>query len=470
MKTVAILSPRILLSIQQLRVLIEDFTAHKLQFNLINLNSGELDQGTVNRLFKENGLDPATVRNTTSPQALKAYYDESLAAGVPLLLISSTYHSAPRLRDAGIPIDVVFNDEAHYLVGEQFQDCFNLGTYQYSFTATQKITDSPTGRGMNNRELFGDVVYTKSPKALIGAGEIVAPAIHIVDAVDGQDNIADDDYESLARCIISAYLEHEKLIKTRASNPDRIGAKLLVTCDGQLTLKAILETDAFSDFQLDNLDVKLFALSSDYGILMNGLTVKGSPKAKEQFIDHLGRMSHDDRALIIHVDMLAEGLDVPGITGIMPFRNLGPSKFLQTLGRATRLHNDDRSRLYDGTLQSADHASFIKPFAWVVIPRIMTNGRDAVARYLGYVESVRTEFEFMAKDLVIVDDSNGISPIPMPELVNELPEETMQLSRASIEAFFHNIEDGEHTALKMGELWQDELWLSLGNDGLVGCA
>ena len=474
MKTIAILSPRILLSIQLLKTCIDDLAAHKLQFNLINLNSGELDQATVNRFFKENGLDPSKIHNTTSPRALKEYYEDSLKSGAKLLLISSTYNSAPRLREAGIPIDLVFNDEAQYLVGEQFQDCFGLGTYQFSFTATQKVTDSPHGRGMDNAGLFGDIVYTKSPKSLIAAGEIVPPAIHIVDTLDGRVHIADDDYESLASCMVESFLKHEEKVEAYSISPGVIGPKLLITCDGQLTLKAILDTQAFSEFQENNPDVKLFALSSDYGIRMNGTTGKDSPKRKEQFIAELGRMAPNDRAIIIHVDMLAEGLDVPGITGIMPFRNLGQTKFLQTLGRATRLHNADRAKLYGGELQPGDYRNYVKPFAWVIIPRVMTNGRDAYNRYLGYADDIRTRFEFLASDLVIVDDTNGIGPEQTPDFANA--ESTVSddnkviLTKAAIEAYFHSIEDIEHAALTMGTFWHDELYLAMLDEALGNCA
>lgn len=475
MKTIVILSPRILLSVQQLKAILDDLTANGVRPRLINLNSGEVDQKTINRFYRENGLDPATVRNTTSPTALKEYYEDALRSSAELLLISSTYHSAPRLKDAGIPIDIALFDEAQYLVGTQFQECLTLGQYQYSFTATQKITDDPNGLGMNNVARFGDVVYTQSPKVLIAAGEIVPPAVHVVDMVDGRTNIDENDFESIAQCIVDAYLKHEVQIETKTAAPEKIGAKLLITCDGQESLMEVMQSQSLRNFQLENPDVKLFALCSDHGITMNNLKLNHSPRAKELFIEELNKMDSNDRAIILHVDMIAEGLDVPGITGVMPFRNLGQTKFLQTLGRATRLHAEDRSKLYSGELQAGDFDGFIKPFAWVIIPRVLTNGRDAYARYIDYVDTIRTQYEFTSRDLVVVDDSHGISTEDDTlENINLPPDEDKgPLTKASIAQFFHNIEDSEHAALKVGEFWHDAMYAALLNEALsdeVVCA
>ena len=70
---------------------------------------------------------------------------------------------------------------------------------------------------------------------------------------------------------------------------------------------------------------------------------------REEFLKKLNEV---DNALIFHYDILAEGIDVDGITGVIISRNMTISKLLQTIGRAMRIYKSNPK---------------LKPYAWVSV-------------------------------------------------------------------------------------------------------
>jgi len=200
-------------------------------------------------------------------------------------------------------------------------------------------------------------------------------------------------------------------------------------------------------FNITHPDVQIYALASDWGIYMNGRMIPGTDnKAKSQLLKALKALKPADKAIILHVDMLTEGIDVPGITGIMPMRNLGKIKFMQTLGRAVRLYLTDRDNIDAGIIEPNQRDKYIKQLAWVIIPDVMINGDDAKSRYKEFVDSIRTEYEFKSNELTIIDDANGVDEEETddPEYigVKETPEEKLDKSLKTTKeiAFTHKAE------------------------------
>ena len=90
----------------------------------------------------------------------------------------------------------------------------------------------------------------------------------------------------------------------------------------------------------------------------NGAQINGDEVKRKQFMQDLKSC---ENALIFHFDILSEGIDVDGITGVAIMRNMGLSKLLQTIGRAIRLYKPDPSK---------------KPQAWISVPVINGNEDD----------------------------------------------------------------------------------------------
>jgi superfamily II DNA or RNA helicase len=70
-------------------------------------------------------------------------------------------------------------------------------------------------------------------------------------------------------------------------------------------------------------------ITSKTGAMVNGVKIKN----KEKFVEEL---KNRDNCLIFHYDILSEGIDVDGITGVCLMRELSLAKLLQTVGRALR--------------------------------------------------------------------------------------------------------------------------------------
>ena len=137
------------------------------------------------------------------------------------------------------------------------------------------------------------------------------------------------------------------------------------------------------------------------------IVARTTNRDKEELVKHLNSLEDTDEAIIFHVDMLAEGLDVPGITGVMPFRNLKKNKLLQNLGRGTRLVDADRRRLYADEIQPKDWECYVKPFCWLIMPVLSSYSYDFKRRAQDWVSALRSEYEFDSSELVIEDNVRG---------------------------------------------------------------
>ena len=348
-KTFVVFSPRILLSMQLLREYVEFFSSHRIEATYLNVNSGEVSERELNEIRLRAGLQWSNINSTTSSEAIVEQCRRAIERNTPFI-ISCTYQSAERLLEAQRLlghnlVDLQVNDEAHYLVSTEFQNYHAIGKRVVSFTATQRFTDDDDGWGMNNEERFGPIIYTKSPRQMVDAGEMVPPAIHIVRIQDRTSDLSND-YRCLAKCIVSSFRAHDVVVREKSRN--QLSGKLMVICEGQRSLEGIMGTPEIARLRAEN--IRLFALCSDYGINIDGRLVNNTSAAKEELLGELQALKDDEKAVILQVDMLSEGIDVPGITGIMPIRNLGRNKFIQNLGRATRLDKTDRTRIYAGEI------------------------------------------------------------------------------------------------------------------------
>lgn len=110
-------------------------------------------------------------------------------------------------------------------------------------------------------------------------------------------------------------------------------------------------------------------------------------------------------AIIFHYDMLGEGIDVPGVTAVLPFRSLDNIKLIQNVGRANRLIDEDRNKLRNGTLKVDERNDWIKPYAWVLCPYTEKDPKSNytyqnVLKILSELRS--TEFNFCVEEYMFI--------------------------------------------------------------------
>lgn len=453
---VKINSSRILLCFQ----LFEEYRSHLLangiEARYVNFNSGNAEDKTFSVEIRKMGGCFREIVSTTSIQELTETLGKAQTEGLPLIVFS-TYHSSEKFAKSNITPHMTIHDEAHNLVSIEFASAARLPSERsYYFTATEKTTDD--AMGMNNKDVFDDIIYSKSAKEMISVGEMVAPYIHLVKAKKGVTvdlNKLDRDYDALLHSIVDAFLAHKKKVREVSNDPSKIGAKVLVVCRGQQDLIEMFSTKVFDNLNRDYPQIKIYALSSAFGIYSHGLKEKSPVTATKKFklIKELRGLPSEEDAIIFHVDMIGEGIDVSGITGVMPFRNCELPKFVQNIGRAARLHPEDRARLYACKTQEEaqefikNKHLWIKPYSWVIIPQFLLSSDGFDTRFTEIVGHLRDEFGWIPSQHVVIDNGHGLDDDADIDTVNTKSKNRPH-SKSGVDAFEHEFEDSQFTILE----------------------
>ncbi len=310
-----VLAPRILLTNQ----LIGEFRKFSgLTYRAIAFHSGSHEEDYEAGIkWKEQA--------TTRASEIEAAYKTAVESGQDLVVFS-TYHSANKL--IGIDFDTMIADESQYCVNEGFNGVIKKLTARVKlfFTATEKHTASDKGRGLNNTSVYGDRLYYISPASLIQLGLIVPPRLHIM-----YGETRDED-----RSIVSEVIEIARA-QDKITRPELGFSKILFAMKGTDDVKSI--EDNITKIKKEFPDHDVFTITSKNGARIDNVKV-------DRELMFLPALTISKNCLIFHYDILSEGIDVDGITGVALMRNMGLSKLLQTIGRAVRVYkpNPDAKR------------------------------------------------------------------------------------------------------------------------------
>jgi hypothetical protein len=118
-------------------------------------------------------------------------------------------------------------------------------------------------------------------------------------------------------------------------------------------------------------------------------------KDRDIFIDKLQKIKDTDRLIILQFDIFSEGLNLPGITGVMFLQGKMPSraKIIQNVGRSTRLHRIDRDKFSKGEL-IVGGLGWIKPNCGVIIPYWDSRSEFTKTQLAHIVKSMRDNWGF----------------------------------------------------------------------------
>ena len=414
-------APRIILSYQLLKEVYTFLVGNGIDARYLSVHSGGLDdirdleQIRLDANYNE-GTDIrfAEIESGTSPVLIREFTQRVKSENLPLIIFS-TYNSSERINDA-IPeekIKIVMNDEAHYLVQEQFYDIIKILNYErcYFFTATTKITPSDKGRGMNNRDSYGDIIYTMTPREAIERGRMVRPRLHFVISKSGKSYTADDFESNLGKIIAESYTQHNYVIGTFAK------PKMLVSVRGLGDIKIFFESVEYKRFIKSG--VTIYAVGSDEQI---GNDINGEKTSRREFLRRLAEdgKNNQKELIILHYDVLTEGINVPSITGILPLRSLAKAKFLQTFGRAARIDPEDRQLLETGKITPNCLDKMNKPYAWVIVPDIITGDSDNRENISNLIDELRDYGFRPSEDIVTTNPNNGLPTIEGPDALIEI--------------------------------------------------
>jgi superfamily II DNA or RNA helicase len=437
-----VLTPRILLSNQLFRDIKEDLANQNLDAQYLIVNSGNNKDKDDEKWFKairavekNSGITYRELESTTSSTKVKETYEKALRENVPLVIIGN-YHSAGSIVAADLPVDVLYCDEAHYLVpGEETDDSFSQITTdwfkadrKYYFTATMKYSDG--SYGMNSVERFGEQ-FSMLPVDLIKRGEIIKPRMHLIEMQASGDSTEDD-----VEAVIAAFNEHRALLSIESSS--YIAPKLLVVAKGSDHLDRLANHPKMKKLLSERRNLKLFDISSAYEPRIDGKVV-----SREEFLRVLQGLGDHDEAIVIHVRILTEGINVPGITGILPLNNLKKAMFLQTLGRATRLHGEDRSRLYAEEMLPEEITKFVKPYAWVIIPTYGDLGSEIYSKVSEMIEELRTYGFNPFEDIFIKVSQGQVKPESLDTILKDPKKKVVSNTSIFVYNVNHVVEDAE---------------------------
>ena len=294
---IVVVAPRILLA--------EQLSAEFLEFHtdvaVMHVHSGETHHFSSTR--------PAIIHNWSK----QAYRKQ---------LIFTTYHSLPRLQEADINVDCIYFDEAHNSVQRNFfpatEHFSSTANRCYFFTATPKHSLTVSKPGMNDVEVYGEVICNVPAPKLVEEGYILPPKVVVkqLEMVQDKQMIADRDSQNLLDTI-----------------DDNDLGKILICAR---STKQIIKLLSESDFRKELTER---GYSCMYITAKTGGVIDGQKVNREVFFDTLNAWGKDPskKFVVLHHSILSEGINVSGLEAVLFMRNMDYIGISQSIGRVIRL-------------------------------------------------------------------------------------------------------------------------------------
>ncbi len=364
-------APRIALVFQ----LFNEFWTYKINdWHPILVNSSGEDQ----ELDAYTGEELLVVEPTTMDDKIDQQIDEAFERNQPVVIFI-TYHS---LRERHLErltrkytVDLAICDEAHNLTRKDWFPLLSAPVKKWIFyTATRKINYSKNnsntsniGQGMNNVQMFGYPIVSLSPRYLMDLGMIVPPRLHLVHVpaedvrnfkLHGSDK---KDYREQMAAIVAGVREHVEQVKNYGDD----SARIIIFC------KNATDAHDFADSATLRTELPDFTIDA-----VTSYKEKMKRKREEIFES----FKKEKYSIIFHYDVLSEGIDLPGATGILVLRALKEIKATQGVGRTLRALAEDRFNLSIGKIEVGDSSGWQKPYGWIILPIIEGKNEDAMER------------------------------------------------------------------------------------------
>ena len=297
-KTIVVVAPRILLANQLCSEFLEIITDPMVR--ILHVHSGETNH-----------------ESTTKPAYI---YDWAVQTWKRNRIIFTTYHSLHRIVESGINVDTIYFDEAHNSVQRNFfpatEHFSSVGARCYFFTATPKHSLTVFKPGMNDSEVYGQVICNVPATKLVEEGYILPPKVVVKELPQGEYQKTDS----------------ENLIETIDDNSLN---KILIAAR---STKQIVRMISQSDFcqQMYQRGYSVMYITSKTGAVVDGKKVD-----RDVFFATLnswGRTEHK-KFVVLHHSILSEGINVSGLEAVLFMRNMDYIGISQSIGRVIRLGN-----------------------------------------------------------------------------------------------------------------------------------
>ena len=243
-------------------------------------------------------------------------------------IIFTTYHSLQRVMESDIVVDVVYFDEAHNSVQKNFIGAVeHLSLHSeraYFFTATPKHSLTPFKVGMNEPDIFGNVICQVPAPKLVQGGYILPPKVKVYKT------------DILQKDEITFDVECNQII----DNIDDHNTKKILVC--AKSTKQITGLVSYAKF-LDELEYRGYDcmwITSKTGAIINGEKV-----SRDKFFETLSDWGKDEdkKFVVLHHSILAEGINVKGLEAVLFLRSMDYIGISQTIGRVIRKGATDKA-------------------------------------------------------------------------------------------------------------------------------
>lgn len=327
-KTIVVVSPRILLA--------EQLSSEYLEFipnaSVMHVHTGETDH------FRS--IKPSIIRT----------WVENVDGHK---LIFTTYNSLQKIADAEVDVHTIYFDEAHNSVKRNFFPAVEYFSSEakrcYFFTATPKYSATISKPGMNDVDVYGQIIAKVPAPQLVKGGYIIPPKV-----VTKQMRLSMKGEDIAKR-------DCEYLLQTIQDNPVN---KILICAKAT---KHIIELLSQTDFanQLYGEGYSVMHITAKHGAFIDGRKV-----SRDVFFETLNNWgkNSDKKFVVLHHSILAEGINISALEAVIFMRAMDVIGIGQTVGRTLRLHPEDAAGIRSGAIQAGDLASYAKSYGLVICP------------------------------------------------------------------------------------------------------
>ena len=261
--------------------------------------------------------------STTKPEKIALFNNTARAAGESCIIFT-TYHSLHRIQEAGIEVNTIYFDEAHNSVQRNF---FSATEYFashsnrcYFFTATPKHSLTVFKPGMNDGEVYGQVICNVPAPKLVEEGYILPPKVVVKELPMGDARQSDS----------------KNLLDTIDENS--LGKILVAARSTKQIIKLLSESD-FA-FQLQKRGYSCMYITSKTGAVIDGQRV-----SRDVFFATLNSWGRtpDKKFVVLHHSILSEGINVKGLEAVLFMRNMDYIGISQSIGRVIRLGGAEKT-------------------------------------------------------------------------------------------------------------------------------
>ena len=242
-------------------------------------------------------------------------------------IIFTTYHSLHRIQESHIHVDTIYFDEAHNGIQKNFIEAvewFSICADRcYFFTATPKHSNTPMKVGMNDWDIFGEVLINVPAPQLVNEGHILPPKVIIKDI-----DVADD-----------SRFSYEKDCDHILDTIDDIDVDKVLIC--ARSTKQIVNLISLSDFAygLTQREYNWLYITAKTGAVINGKKVD-----RETFFNTLNTWGKgNERFVVLHHSILSEGINVSGLEAALFLRSMDYVGISQTIGRVIRKGDETKT-------------------------------------------------------------------------------------------------------------------------------